>query len=131
MARCRSGTITRAKIARQIEKLARGIGMQKNLKEVSELKIDLGPGYRAYYALLDQKTLVVLICGGDKSTQSKDIEDAKRLWKSFVSAGAPKTALRLWREPEHETMDTQEPSTSMDEESEEKDDDTQVLAPEL
>lgn len=46
---------------------------------VFELKIDYGPGYRIYYAL-DAKTVVLLLLGGDKSTQGKDIEQAKRYW---------------------------------------------------
>lgn len=46
---------------------------------VFELKIDYGPGYRVYYAL-DGKTVVLLLLGGDKSTQGKDIEQAKKYW---------------------------------------------------
>ncbi len=49
---------------------------------VSELKIDSGPGYRAYYAL-SGKTVVLLLVGGDKSTQRKDIAAAKRYWKEY------------------------------------------------
>ena len=50
---------------------------------ISELRIHHGPGYRVY---LQQRgsTLIVLLCGGDKSTQAKDIRTAKRLaeeWK--------------------------------------------------
>ena len=45
---------------------------------VSELRIDFGPGYRIYFARRG-KTVIILLCGGDKSTQAKDIETAKRL----------------------------------------------------
>ena len=56
-------------------------GMAKPVGEgVSELKIDHGPGYRVYYAL-NGKSVVLLLIGGDKSTQNKDIETAKASWK--------------------------------------------------
>lgn len=45
---------------------------------VSEMRIDYGPGYRVYY-FARGNVLVVLLCGGDKSTQDQDIRDAKRL----------------------------------------------------
>jgi putative addiction module killer protein len=45
---------------------------------VSELKIDHGPGYRVYFAQKGQ-TVVLLLCGGDKSTQSDDISSAQRI----------------------------------------------------
>jgi putative addiction module killer protein len=45
---------------------------------VSELRIHYGPGYRVYFCKRG-KLLIVLLCGGDKSTQTKDIEKAKRL----------------------------------------------------
>ncbi len=47
---------------------------------VSELKIDHGPGYRVYFAM-SGKTVVLLLIGGDKSTQQSDISTAKRYWK--------------------------------------------------
>lgn len=50
---------------------------------VSELRIPYGPGYRVYYLQHGQK-LILLLCGGDKSTQSADIETAHELaetWK--------------------------------------------------
>ena len=100
---------TRAKIERQIDKLGRGLGVQKRLKEIAELKIDLGPGYRVYYAVWGQKTVVVLIGGGDKSSQSKDIESAQQLWQAFEAAGTPTSALRPWKE-EPETLGEQEAS---------------------
>jgi putative addiction module killer protein len=43
---------------------------------VYELRIDCGAGYRVYFAFRD-KTIVVLLCGGDKSTQQDDIKKAK------------------------------------------------------
>lgn len=49
---------------------------------VSELKIDHGPGYRLYYAM-SGKTVVLLLIGGDKSTQTGDIEAAKHYWQDF------------------------------------------------
>ena len=45
---------------------------------VSELRIDCGPGYRVYYKKVGQ-TVVILLAGGDKSTQNKDIKTALRL----------------------------------------------------
>ena len=45
---------------------------------VSELRIHYGPGYRVYFKKQGKK-IVILLCGGDKSTQSKDIEVALRL----------------------------------------------------
>ena len=47
-------------------------------KGVSELRLNVGPGFRVYY-LQDGDTLVLLLCGGDKSTQQKDIEKAHGL----------------------------------------------------
>jgi len=45
---------------------------------VSELRIDYGPGYRVYYTRRGEE-LVILLAGGDKSTQARDIETAKAL----------------------------------------------------
>ena len=50
---------------------------------VSEMKINHGPGYRLYYAMAG-KTVVLLLVGGDKSTQRKDIVAAKRCWKDYL-----------------------------------------------
>lgn len=47
-------------------------------KGLSELRLDVGPGYRVYY-LQDGDTLTLLLCGGDKSTQQKDIDKAHEL----------------------------------------------------
>ncbi|CTP82185.1 addiction module antitoxin RelB [Xanthomonas translucens pv. arrhenatheri] len=45
---------------------------------ISELRIHHGPGYRVYFQRRGD-TIIVLLCGGDKSTQAKDIKTAKRL----------------------------------------------------
>jgi putative addiction module killer protein len=45
---------------------------------ISELRIDYGPGYRIYFVRRGA-TIIILLCGGDKSTQAKDIKAAKRL----------------------------------------------------
>jgi len=47
---------------------------------VHELKINYGPGYRVYYAI-DGDKIILLLLGGDKSDQSKDINQAKVYWK--------------------------------------------------
>ncbi len=48
---------------------------------VRELRIPEGKGYRLYYAW-DGESVVILLCGGDKSTQQRDIEQAKAYWRS-------------------------------------------------
>ena len=72
----------RARIQARIERLADGNpGQHRNLKDgVSELKVDVGPGYRVYYAQR-KDIVIVLLCGGDKSSQAKDIELAYKLVK--------------------------------------------------
>ena len=45
---------------------------------VSELRIDVGPGYRVYYTIR-RNTVVVLLCGGDKSSQARDIRRARQM----------------------------------------------------
>ncbi|MEM9935030.1 MAG: type II toxin-antitoxin system RelE/ParE family toxin [Bacteroidota bacterium] len=63
-----------------------GLGSFSNVKAVgegvSELKINWGPGYRVYFGKAGEK-LILLLCGGDKSTQPRDILKAKELWKEY------------------------------------------------
>jgi len=46
---------------------------------VYELRLDFGPGYRIYFGY-EGRTIVILLCGGDKSTQQHDIKKAKQYW---------------------------------------------------
>lgn len=74
----------RARIAERIRRLA--LGLKGDVKPVgdgvSELRVHYGPGYRVY--LKEQgPVLVILLCGGDKSSQAKDIARAKTLAKEF------------------------------------------------
>ena len=46
-------------------------------KGLSELRIDIGPGYRVYF-MVESKSTVVLFCGGDKATQQRDIRRARQ-----------------------------------------------------
>jgi putative addiction module killer protein len=70
----------RALIASRLDRLA--FGHAGDVKPVgggiSELRIDHGPGYRVYF-MKRGNTIIILLCGGDKNTQTKDIQTAKRL----------------------------------------------------
>ncbi|WP_058188089.1 type II toxin-antitoxin system RelE/ParE family toxin [Terracidiphilus gabretensis] len=75
----------RFKILTRIQRMEDGNpGQTKSVGSgVFEMKVDFGPGYRVYFTQRGQ-VLVVLLCGGDKSTQEKDIAKAKELvieWK--------------------------------------------------
>lgn len=70
----------RLQIVRRISRIVAGnFGDAKSVGgAVSELRVDHGPGYRVYYTRRG-KTVVILLCGGDKRTQSKDIRKAKEI----------------------------------------------------
>lgn len=70
----------RALVASRLDRLAYGhTGDAQAVGDgVSELRIHYGPGYRVYFQRRGD-VLVILLCGGDKSTQAKDIKTAKRL----------------------------------------------------
>jgi len=72
------------RILARIRRLSLGnVGDAKPVGEgVSELRIDYGPGYRVYFTRIGRE-IVVLLVGGDKSTQSKDIATAKAIAKGL------------------------------------------------
>jgi len=73
-----------AKILERINRLAKGNhGDVEPIGEgCSEMKINYGPGYRVYY-LDTRKEIIILLCGGDKSTQQADIKNAKKIAKEY------------------------------------------------
>jgi putative addiction module killer protein len=76
--------VGRARVQVRVDRLVHGNpGKHRDLTDgVSELKIDFGPGYRVYYTQRGDR-LLLLLAGGDKSTQQGDIELAIRLAKNF------------------------------------------------
>ncbi len=54
---------------------------------ISELKIDMGPGYRIYYCLIGTNLVVLVLCVGTKKTQKKDIKSAKDFLKEYKMRG--------------------------------------------
>jgi putative addiction module killer protein len=74
----------RARILTQLDRLKLGLpGDWKPIGEgVYELRIFEGKGYRVYFAR-EGRACVILLCGGDKSTQVRDIELAKRYWSDY------------------------------------------------
>ncbi|MUZ66282.1 type II toxin-antitoxin system RelE/ParE family toxin [Agrobacterium vitis] len=66
-----------ARIQIRIDRLELGLlGDAKFFEGIGEMRIDYGPGYRVYFVQRGQE-IIILLCGGDKSTQSKDIKLAK------------------------------------------------------
>jgi len=74
----------RARVLARVERLAGGNpGDVKAVGEgVSELRIDCGPGYRVYFTMRG-RTIIILLAGGDKRTQTADIKTALRLARNL------------------------------------------------
>jgi putative addiction module killer protein len=74
----------RARVLMRVDRLIHGNpGSHRHLTEgVSELKIDVGPGYRVYYSQRGD-VLLLLLAGGDKSSQPKDIAKALELNRNY------------------------------------------------
>lgn len=75
---------TKVVIVRRLDRIALGnFGDHKFCGDgVWELRIDYGPGYRIYYGQAG-RAIVLLLCGGTKRTQTKDIQTAKKFWADF------------------------------------------------
>lgn len=76
----------RAMIRKRLNRVRLGnLGDSKSVGNgVCELRIAFGPGYRVYFGE-QSGAIVVLLCGGEKSTQEKDIQRAKEYWADFLS----------------------------------------------
>ena len=77
-------TQARVKIRNRLRRVESGnLGDYRSVGEgVCELRINYGPGYRVYFGQIGL-TIVLLLCGGDKSTQEQDIEKAKEYWSDY------------------------------------------------
>ena len=77
-------TQARARVQARIERLAAGNpGDVESVREgVSELRITYGPGYRVYFKQRGRE-LIILLAGGDKSTQARDVKTALRLARNL------------------------------------------------
>ena len=74
-----------AAVARIIQRVAKGGGKKsvKALKQdLFEIKMPQGPGYRVYFA--KEKDVIILLFGGGKKSQSRDIGKAEKYWRSYV-----------------------------------------------
>ncbi len=73
------------RVFRRLQRVQLGnFGDHKGVGEgIQELRLHFGKGYRIYYAE-DGEKIVVLLCGGDKSRQRKDIKQAKRYWSDYL-----------------------------------------------
>ncbi len=93
----RDGRI-RSRIVARLDRLQLGLlGDWKSVGGgVCELRIDCGPGYRVYYGQEGQ-TLILLLCAGEKRTQSKDIEKAHGYWKDYKARSAPQPPVQRGR----------------------------------
>ena len=80
--------VAAARVDRYIRRMESGnFGAAKRLREgVLELRLDIGPGYRVYFALA-YKNVVVILGGGDKKRQSSDIAIAVERWRCLKRRG--------------------------------------------
>ena len=76
--------VARAKVARALVRMEQGnLSNVKSIGEgVLEYRIDFGPGYRVYFGR-DDEVLVILLTGGTKKRQQRDIEAAKQYWRDY------------------------------------------------
>ena len=76
---------TKAKIKERLKRVSLGnLGDYKPVGEgVFELRIDYGSGYRLYFGQIGS-TIILLLCGGDKSSQNRDLNKAKEYWRDYA-----------------------------------------------
>ncbi len=78
-------SVTRHRIRARLDRVEMGnLGDYKPLGDgICELRLDFGSGYRIYFAE-EGDVIVILLCGGDKSSQVKDIKTAKMYWQELL-----------------------------------------------
>lgn len=76
----------RYRVKERLDRVSLGnLGDWKSVGEgVAELRLSFGSGYRIYFGQ-EGNTLILLLCGGDKATQEKDIRQAQQYWKGYLS----------------------------------------------
>ena len=76
----------RYRVKERLDRVALGnLGDYKSLVEgVCELRLKFGPGYRIYYAK-DDGDIILLLCGGDKSSQKSDLKEAIAHWRDYLA----------------------------------------------
>jgi putative addiction module killer protein len=79
------------KIEKRLKRVQLGnLGDYKSVGEgVCEFRIKYGPGYRVYFGQVGN-VIILLLCGGEKSTQEEDIEKAKEYWRDYERSRNPK-----------------------------------------
>jgi putative addiction module killer protein len=76
--------IARARIRTRLARLRLGnFGDARRVGGIFELRVQFGPGYRVYYGR-DGDRIVILLCGGDKGSQARDIERAQGYWREYL-----------------------------------------------
>ncbi len=75
----------RYRIKERLDRITLGnLGDIKSVGDgVMEMRLAFGAGYRIYYAE-EKGSIILLLCGGDKSSQAKDIKKAKSLWRDYL-----------------------------------------------
>lgn len=62
------------------------LGDAKKLKgvDIYEARFDMGPGYRLYFGIVKKELILLILLGGDKRSQSRDIAVAQKLWEQYL-----------------------------------------------
>lgn len=77
-------TVTRVRIRAKLDRVVLGnLGDSKSVgNNIFELRMHYGPGFRIYFGQEGEK-IIVLLCAGDKKSQTKDVEEAKAFWADY------------------------------------------------
>ena len=76
------GQVGKRVAARLVRAELGNLGDHKMLGPIGEMRIDFGPGYRVYFTMR-QQVIIILLCAGNKKSQVRDIDQARRLAKDL------------------------------------------------